>query len=181
MATAITLYRLSSNEVIKISVMTSPQTFDSRDTDFFGTLVDPSYPDGTSVFDPDDEPPIKRKFGFAKFADVGGDEVRNATQVEIDTWAAAELDDDNQADANRAADLGDTHPQFRKIFKSLLKSVVRENNIMATQWNEFRVQVSLATDFNDLKTRVAADTSDVPIRTNQQAFDALRPDINKDD
>ena len=174
-----TLYRKSINEVLKNSV--KDQTFSDRDNAVFGVLTDPSFPDGTNTVDPADEPPVLRKLGFAKHADVGGDIVRNATQAEIDTWPAAELDDDNQQDADRAAELGDTHKQFRKIFKAMLKNIVREGNIKATKYNELRAEMLAASNFNDLKTRVQDNTSDAPIRTNQQAFDILRTDVDKDD
>jgi len=179
MATTV-LYRISSNEVIKIS--TRGQLFDDRDTTFWGVLTDPSLPDGNQVRDNTGElPGPLRVLGLAKFAVVGTNTVRNATQTEIDGFAAPETDDDNQQDASRAADLGDIHPQFRKMFKSVSKAAVRENNIMANRYNELRAQMLAATSLGDLQTRITNNTQDAPTRTNQQAFDALRTDVSKDD
>lgn len=188
--TVTALYRISSNEVIKTSL--SGQTFDDprRDASLWAVLTDPTTPDGTDVrdnSDPQNLGPL-REFGFAKIAEPGGNNIRDATAPEIGVegppptgfWLFKD-EDEKQQDADRAADLGDLHPRLRKIFKALLKGIVRENNIMATRWNEFRAEVALATSLPDLQTRVADNTSDTPIRTNQQAFDALRPDTDKDD
>lgn len=174
------LYRISSSEVLKISPLDQP--FDDRDTVFFGVLVDPATPDGTDVRDMSGPVPGPlRVLGLAKHADVGANIARNSTQAEIDTYAPAELDDNNQQDADRAADYGDTHLQWRKLIKSILKGVVRENNIMATRYNELRAQVLAATSLADFQTRVQNNTSDAPTRTNQQAFDAIRNDVSKND
>jgi len=179
MATTV-LYRISSNEVIKIS--TRGQLFSDRDTTFWGVLTDPSLPDGNEVRDNSSSPPGPlRVLGFAKFAVVGTNTVRNATQTEIDGFAAPETDDDNQQDADRAADLGDTHPQFRRTFKAVLKGIVRENNIMAGRYNALRAEMLAATSLSDLQTRVTNNTQDAPTRTNQQAFDAVRTDVDKAD
>ncbi len=178
MATA--LYRISSDEVVKISP--KDQSFSDRDASVWGVLTDPTTPDGTDVRDTSTDPvgPL-RVLGFSKIAEPGSNNVRNATQPEIDTFAAAQLDDDNQLDADQAADLGDVHPQFRKTFKAILKGAVRENNIMAARYNELRGEMLLASNLADLRNRVENNTTDAPIRTNQQAFDALRPDVDKDD
>ena len=87
------LYRLSSNEVIKISVKN--QQFAERDTAFWGVLTDPTTPDGTNVRNESTDPPGPlRELGFAKIAEPGLNNVRNATQLEIDTFEPAEIDDD---------------------------------------------------------------------------------------
>ncbi len=174
------LYRKSSNEVVKISVKGQP--FTDADSQFWGVLTDPVLPDGNQVRDDSGEDlgPL-RVFGFAKFANVGSNTVRNATQVEIDAFDASQTDDDNQAHADRAADLGDTNPQFRRLVKSILKGIVNENNILANKYNELRAEMLAATNLNDLQTRIQNNTTDAPIRTNQQAFDKIRTDISKDD
>jgi len=171
-------YRLSSGEVEKIS--SQGQTFSDRNTTYWGVLTDPSFPDGTDirVIEPDNFGPL-RVLGLAKIWD--GINVRNATQAEIDGFAAPQIDDDNQQDEDGAADLGDTHPRWRKVFKSLLKGIVRENNIMAGRYNVLRAEMLAATNLNDLQSRIQNNTQDAPIRTNQQAFDALRTDTDKDD
>ncbi len=171
-------YRKSSNEVIKISL--SGQVF--TENAFWGVLTDPSLPDGSDVRDASvvDLGPL-RELGFAKIAVVGTNTVRNATQVEIDTFEGFEAIDENIQDKNRAADLGDAHPQFRKLVKSILKGIVRENNIMANRYNELRTEMLAATSLADMKTRVLNNTSDAPTRTEQQAFSAVRGDVSEDD
>ena len=159
------LYRISSNEVLKVSL--KDQAFSDRDTAVFGVLTDPTTPDGTDVRDQSgaESGPL-RVLGFAKIAEPGGNNVRNATQPEIDGFAASQIDDDNQLDADQAADLGDTHAQFRKVFKSILKGIVRENNIMSARFNELRAEMIAASSFADQQTRVTNNTSDAPTRTN---------------
>jgi len=128
MATA--LYRLSSNEVLKVS--TQDQSFSDADVLFFGVAISPATPDGTLTREnlPDGTLGPLRQLGFAKHYVSGTNTVRNATQLEIDTYAAAELDDDNQQDAIRAKDLLDTHPQFRKILVAMADILKDEINIL---------------------------------------------------
>lgn len=175
------LYRIASNEVLKVS--TNDQLFTDRDVTFFGVLTAPSVPDGTAVREDLGDGTLGplRQFGFAKIAIPGSNTVQNATQPEIDAFGAPQIDDDNQQDADRAADLGDVHPQFRKVIKAILKGVIRENNIMAARYNELRAEILAASSLNNLQTRVTNNTSDAPTRTNQQAFNAVRTDVSKDD
>jgi len=174
------LYRKSSNEVIKISLKGQP--FTDADSQFWGVLTDPLLPDGNEVRDGSTEllGPL-RVLGFAKYADVSLNTVRNATQTEIDTCQSLQDDDENQQDANHAADMGDAHPQFRKLIKSILKGIVRENNILANRYNEMRAEMLAASSLANLQNRVQNNTSDAPVRTNQQAFDKVRTDVDKDD
>lgn len=130
---------------------------------------------------PDGELGDLRILGFAKIADPGSNNVRDATQLEIDTFEASEIDDSDQQDTDRAADLGDLDPITRRLVKSILKGAVREHNIIANRYNELRAEMLLASNFNDSKTRIAASTQNAPTRTNQQAFDAVRPDVSKGD
>lgn len=182
MTTAI--YRKNSGEVIKISL--KDQLFTEADPQFWGILTDSgsniNLPDGNKVRDDSGDflGPL-RVAGFAKIAISESNTIQNATQDEIDGFPNFQTDDENQQSANVAADLGDTHPQFRKVFKSILKGIVRENNIQANKYNELRAEILAAANFNDLKTRIQNNTSDMPIRTNTQAFSAIRNDVNKDD
>lgn len=118
-------YRLSSFEVTKISI--KDQSFSEDDKAIWGVLTDPTFPDGTDVRDTsgDIAGPL-RVLGFAKHAEplVGPNgNVRNATQAEIDTYAAAELDDRNQQFVNRARDLLANDPTWRRLFTALLDEV----------------------------------------------------------
>jgi len=117
------LYRLSSGEVLKISP--TGQLFSARNTAVFEVLTDPPLPDGTELRPelPDGDLGDLRVLGKAKIADAGT--VRNATQVEIDTFAAAELDDEAQLDAQEAGDLLKTHPRWRKFAMLMFKAMNR--------------------------------------------------------
>ena len=175
------LYRISSNEVLKISP--KGQTFADRDSAVFGVLTNPTLNDGNQVREElanGDVGPL-RVLGFAQISNVGGNSAANATQGEIDGFNASQVDDESQLDADRAADLSDIHPHFRRLVKSMLKGIVRENNIMSESYNELRAEILAASSLGDLQTRVTNNTSDVPTRTNQQAYDAVRTDVDKDD
>jgi len=182
------LYRISSGEVVKIS--TKGQTFSDRDTTYWGVLTDPNLPDGTKVFDPADVGLTPRALDFAKIWD--GTDVRNATQAELDGFAAPETDDENTQDAAAADDFLQTHPRFRKIFKAMLKRIIAENNTQAAktndlivaQWNQFKTDVASSANLGQLQTAVAAlptIAGDLPTRTLAQAVTALTSDISKDD
>ncbi len=176
MATA--QYRVSSNEVIKISI---PNQIFIEDT-FWGVLTDPILTDGNQVRDvsgPDVGP--LRVLGFAKIAVPGTNTIRNATQVEIDSFQAFEDADDNIKDRDRAGELGTLHPRWRKLVKAILKAAVRENNIMANRYNELRAEMLAASSLNNLQTRILNNTQNVPTRTNEQAYDAISDDVNEND
>ncbi len=188
MATTV-LYRISSNEVLKISPKGQP--FSDRDTAFFGVLIDPPRPDGDVVREtlPDGTLGPMRTLGFAKINDTGT--VRNATQPEIDAFAAPETDDGNQLDASQAQGLIDLHPLWRKIWKAVLKRVISENNTtnqrvedMITQWNQHKVDVASASNLSKLKSATAAlptISPSLPQRTLPQAVTALKNDVDKND
>lgn len=116
------LYRISSNEVIKIS--TKGQPFSDRNPTYWGVLTDPNLPDGNQVRDVSVEPPgALRVVGFAKIAEPGVNTVRNATQGEINSFDAAEIDDENNQDAEQTVNLLRDHPQFRKFTKLIFKAM----------------------------------------------------------
>jgi hypothetical protein len=195
MATTV-LYRKSSGEVLKISL--KGQKFDSINSDYFGYLTDPEFPDGTdnrevvgSTLGP------SRQLGFQKIAIIGDSTslniVRNATQEEIDSFPSFELDDANKLDAAGALAFIDNHPRFRKVFAAILKLLVQQlleksnvkQNAMIDQWNQFKTDIGNATSLADIKTSVAAlptITSNLPetatLSTIRDQLDAL---INKDD
>ena len=114
------LYRKSSNEVVKISA--KGQTFSDRNTTYWGVLTDPTFTDGTECVDADFN---LRVLGYSKIQ-VGGTTVRNATQLEIDTFAGFETADENLQDKTGAQDLFKIHPRFRKVFKAMLEEFVSE-------------------------------------------------------
>lgn len=125
------LYRLSSNEVVKISQ--KGQSFSDRNVSYWGVLTDPPLPDGVEVREPLPDGtygPLKQ-LGYAKINDAGT--VRNATQPEIDGFAAIETDDENQQDADRAIQLFQTHPQFRKLMIAFADIVKGEINTLRAQ------------------------------------------------
>lgn len=118
------LYRKSSNEVIKIA--SSGQTFADRDTTYWEVLTDPSFPDGQDTHDGGvGVPGDLRVLGYSKIQ-VGGTTVRNATQLEIDTFEPAEIDDENKQDMEGGIVLFEDHHRFRKLFKAMLKEFVLE-------------------------------------------------------
>ena len=153
---ATVLYRKNGDEVLKISLRDQP--FTEADTTYFGVLTNPSFPDGTDTRErlPDGNLGPARQLGFAKIAIPGTNTVRNATQAEIDAWAAAEQEDEDLQDAADADSLFMTHPQFRKVLKALVKLLVAEINTLRSQHS-------------------------LSARTNAQAFTALRNAISKDD
>jgi hypothetical protein len=143
------LYRKSSGEVVKISV--KGQTFVDRNQTYWGVLTDPSLPDGNECRP---EGGDLRVLGFAKINDSGT--VRNATQPEIDSFAAFEDDDENSQDADAAIDLFESHPRFRKMMIAFADVIKDEINIL-------RQQHSLSD------------------RTLEQLKTAIKNRINKDD
>ena len=175
------LYRISSGEVLKISP--KGQTFADRDPAFFGVVTDPVLPDGNTVraLNPDGTMGPLRVLGFAKHYVGIGQDIRNATQGEIDTYAAKELTDDKQLDALRVGELFSVHPQWRKAFKALLKRILAVTNAHAEQHNAIRAQIAAATNLADLQSRIGANTADLSTFTLQQAATALLGDISADD
>lgn len=186
------LYRISSGEVLKIS--TKGQIFDRINTDLFGYLVDPSFPDGTvnrevsqSIMGP------LRELGYQKIAIPGSDLVRNATQGEIDGFEAFKVEDDNLQDEIGAKAFLITHPRFRKIFVGILKLLIDQlleksnvkQNEMITQWNSFKSGMAGATSLVQVKAGVAAlptiDADLAETATSQQIRNQLESMISKDD
>lgn len=173
------LYRISSNEVVKISLKGQP--FSDRDTTFWEVLTDPVLPDGSDVRDTSTEPPGPlRVLGYAKIAEPGINTCRNALQVEIDTFVPAETDDDNQMDADAGVDLLQVHPQFRKLMKAIIKGIIKDDNRTLAQWEQFKIDVAAAANLSQLKASVAA-LPDIAPRTFEEARDYILSQISKDD
>jgi len=150
------LYRISSGEVIKISLR--GQSFDTRDPTIWGVLTDPTLPDGDSVREtrPDGTLGPLRQLGFAKLAITGSNTCRNATRPEIDAFEPSELDDENTQDAAQAIDLFQAHPKFRKILIALAEITRSEINILRAQHG-------------------------LPPRSSTQLRNAIRSRVSKDD
>ncbi len=177
------LYRESSNEVLKVSA--KDQSFSDRDAAVFGVLTDPTTPDGVDVREQTDDLGPLRQLGFAKIAEPGGNNVRNATQPEIDGFAASEIDDDNQLDADQALVLFEDHPQFRKKEKARTDIIMREINLLRQRNVQLQNDIAAAANnanafVSDLKASVAA----YPVQTDRtlaQLETQMRNRISKDD
>ena len=128
---ATVLYRKSSGEVYKISLINQP--FAAVDQTYWGILTDPPMPDGTDAREKLADGTIGplRQGGFSKIWD--GSEVRNATGAEIAGFETAEAEDNKNADASGALELFKTHPQFRKAFTAFAKVMLAEINGLRAQ------------------------------------------------
>lgn len=126
---ATVLYRTNGGEVIKISA--TNQTFADRDTNYWGVIADPAFPDGQNLRDPG--PPLGplRELGFAKIID--GATCRNATAPEIAAFISAETADNNLMDRDGAKALFQTHPRFRKMMIAFADIIKDEINILRAQ------------------------------------------------
>lgn len=120
---ATVLYRVSSGEVIRVS--TSNEPFNSVDLGYFGVLSDPNFPDGMEtqeILGDGTKGPL-RQLGFAKLADAATNQVRNATQAEIDLFDAERVLDDEELREETAVDFILTHPTMKRVFELLLEEV----------------------------------------------------------
>lgn len=122
------LYRISSNEVVKISLL--GQAFSDRDVAVWGVLTDPILTDGNQAVDATGN---LRVLGTAKFAVVGSNTIRNATAPEITAFIAAQTADDNAADSVQATVMAQNHPMWRKVLKAVVKLVVNQLNTLRGQ------------------------------------------------
>lgn len=175
------LYRISSNEVVKIS--TKNQPFTDRNTTIWGVLTDPTTPDGIEVreeFGAGGTLGPLRVLGYAKIAETGTNNVRNALQAEIDTFEAAQTDDDNQLDAEGAGVLFDTHPRFRKLMVAYSDILKDEFNALRGYLEDLKAEVAAATSLANLKARWAG-MSTLNDRTLAQLKTAIKNRINKGD
>lgn len=188
------LYRLNGSEVIYIAVNNRP--FSEVDSDFFGVLVDPGLADGDQTREITEGPngvPIlgpKRQLGFAKFADVGANIVRNATQAEIDAWHAAAQADSQAQDARDARQVLQNHPVLARTIAALIRMILaneeranKRYNTLANQWNAFVVAMQGAATIAAIRTGMQSITppaGDLPEDYNlaqilQNLFEDIRP------
>jgi len=121
------LYRVNGGEVVKISP--TNQQFDQVDSNYWAVAADPAFPDGTELRQ--DESGPMRVLGYAKIMDGGS--CRNATQPEIDGFAALETADENLMDRDGAKDLFQAHPRFRKMMIAFADILKDEINILRAE------------------------------------------------
>lgn len=171
------LYRLNGGEVYKISII--GQSFTEADSTYWGNVTDPSFPDGTEIFDLTEEYPVRRKLGFAKFYDGAGT-VRNATQSEIDNFSVAQEEDENLQDASGAVDILKVHPRFRKVLIALSDIIKDEINLLRQRNNAVKNIANAANNFGDFQSMMnsLATQND---RTLTQLRNAMEARISPDD
>ena len=167
------IYRISSNEVIRID--TNGSLFEAEVTDYVALKKGATYSDGSSIYDTSGK---TRVFGYAKILD--GDTVRNATQIEIDTFRAFEIDDAKQIQADSAISYFSSDSKFRRIMVALIKGIVKEDNENRKWIRDFKDAVAASTSLANLQTRVAA--LDTPVdREFEDAKDYIISQVSKDD
>lgn len=127
MATA--LYRISSGEVIGISL--KDREYTDINISQFRVIKDPVFKDGTDNFNR--ENPIKRELGYQKIFDSESEEIRNATEEEIDIFHGAEEIDIDMMDSIFAKVFMNDHPRFKKLMKATVKVLVEEINMINQQ------------------------------------------------
>jgi len=167
------LYRKSSNECTQISL--SNKSFNEYDSVYFGVLTDPPFTDGTDMRDPSGE---YRILGYSKINDSGT--VRNATQNEIDTFGAYEIDDNNAQDATKSIEYSQNDFRFRRIMIALIKGIIKEDNENRLWIRSFMDAVAASTSLGDFQSRVAALTPPAD-REFDDAKTYILNQISKDD
>jgi len=163
------LYRISSGEVLQIGggmSIAGPY----RDI-----LVDPTFTDGTELVDSSG---VKRVLGYSKIWD--GSAIRNATQGEIDTFAAFREDDWNKQTAAETTDYFQNDPKFRRAMIAIIKGIIKEDNEGRLWTRSFMAAVAASTSLANFQSRVAA--LDTPTdREFSDAKDYILGQISKDD
>ena len=167
------LYRKSSNECTQISLTNS--SFDNYSSTYFGVLTDPPFTDGTDTQDPNGD---YRVLGYSKINDSGT--IRNATQGEIDTFEAGEIDDNNAIDADKAKIYFQNDHIFRRAMIALIKGIIKEDNEGRLWTRDFMAAVAASTSLADFQSRVAALNTPAD-RVFSDAKDYILGQINKDD
>jgi len=163
------LYRVSSGEITEIGASVR-----NDNPDYFSILNSPTFTDGTSF--------ARRVLGESKINDNGT--VRNATQEEINGFSAAEHDDDNQTEANKAIAYFQNHPQFRRIMVAYTDILIEyEINKYRKLFQDLETQLALATSLANLQTRWVAvfAANPMPDRDLSQMRTQIINRISKDD
>ncbi len=111
--TMIFLYRKNGGQVQGVS--TDATAYAGVDATYYGTVTDPSAPDGADL-------------GTPKFCD--GVTVRNATAQEQSAFVTARVTDDNLIARQAAQDLYGADVRFRKILRAIASVMVDEINIV---------------------------------------------------
>ena len=157
------LYRKNGNKVIGASIDNS--TYDSVNSTYYGTIIDPAIPDGGDLSVP-------------KIVD--GSSIRNATAPEIANFAVAEAADANLQNRESAISSIDNNVVQKKVLQAITSVIVDELNTLR-QWEmSFKTEVAAATSLANLQTRVAG-LPNLPDRTLAQAVTAVRAKINAGD
>lgn len=108
----VVLYRLNGGQALAIS--SDNATFDTRDTTFYGVVIDPAMPDGENV--------------NGKI--VVGTTLRNATAGELAAFATAEATDTNLQQRVIAIVELDTDPVRRKVLRGIVSVLIDELNLI---------------------------------------------------
>jgi hypothetical protein len=167
------VYRISSNEVVSIDITNER---------VYGYHKHRSVKEGVTLVDGDqcrDANEDLRILGTAKILD--GNNVRNATQVEIDTFLPFEQDDFYIDEAANALRYLRNDPDFRRIMIALLDVLATRFNVVH-QWDmDLKAAVAASTSLADFQSRVAA-LSNLPTDIDlSDVKTAIENRINKDD
>ena len=167
------LYRKSSNEVLAISLTDDP--FLDNINEYFAAIDNATYPDGTDCIDSSGH---HRVLGYAKILD--GTVIQNATQVEIDTFLPAGVDDHNKQEADRAINYFQQDPKFRRIMIAFADIMVSQINKLRVWDRELKSAVAASTSLADFQSRVSGlDT--LQDKTLAQLKTAIQDRVSKDD
>jgi hypothetical protein len=115
--------------------------------------------------DPDNQP-HGDDLSPAKLYDPVTDTLRNASAAEIANFAVAEAEDENLINRELGKLMINALTQAQsKLVRCLVDVIVDELNIHTGSWNIFRAEVAASSSMADLKSRIANNTSDRPVRT----------------
>lgn len=122
------LYRISSGEVYKISTTDNMFLEETALNEYYSVATSVTLIDGVETVDPSGN---RRMLGYAKILD--GSNVRNATQIEIDTFAPAVIDDRNDGEANQTKSYFENDAKMRRIMTAFASILVDEINILRAE------------------------------------------------
>ena len=150
------LYRKTGGRVESMSI--NAYSIPVKAQPYLDQVENPTAPDGPSL-----SPPKVYLAGV----------LRNATQAEIDAFAANEQADENSENKIRFKQFLDDGNHRMPLFKALATITVDEINILRSWITSFKEEVALAVTLADLKARVAL-LPDVNDRTYSQLKTALK-------